>query len=308
MPPRTALSTPLRAWKCPSCTQRTFTNSAARAAVGPEHPRYVDFPEPPQQDASPNKWMKGILPVPRNVFNGKRGRDTTSEEALARTTQDAQIKSDVAPGSREAWKIKMAAQRKRNLREGTSELKTRHDKIQHRMQASQASRYRNHEELVSRPEREDERLTAPSHGLDLEALYHGRVADPSRDFRLASKRERLATFEEARSAERLESVHSLYMTARKFIVTPEQLDAQIEKAFGSDEYPITFGRYGYGNEATSIWENGKPESVQTMMDRANNSRQTKTVNNLSGFIGVNQKRVKRIAEALTGGKMDSQRV
>jgi hypothetical protein len=108
MPSRTALSTPLRAWNCASCCQRTFTTSAARAAVGPEHPRYIDFPEPPQQTSRQTKWMKGVLPIPRNVFAGKGAKDLSNEEVLSKTTKTAQRHSDVERGSREAWKIKMA--------------------------------------------------------------------------------------------------------------------------------------------------------------------------------------------------------
>lgn len=304
MPPRTALSTPLRAWKCPSCCQRTFTNSAVRAAVGPEHPRYINVPEPPQQNAPQKKWMKGVLPVPRDVFGRKRGRDTTSEEALAKTTKTAERKSDVEDGSREAWKIKMAEQRKRNLREGTAELKIRSEKTKRRMESSQAERYRQHEELVSRPEREDERLTAPSHGLDLDALYHGRVPDPSRDLRIALKRERQAAYEANSKAGRLDSIHTLYTHARKFIVSPQQLDSAVEDAFGTDENPVTFGMYGQGEDNVSIWAEGKPESVQSMLDRANRARSSKAIQNSGGYIAINQDRVRRIAEALTGGKMD----
>jgi hypothetical protein len=303
MPPHTALSTPLRAWKCSSCTQRTFATSAVRAAVGPEHPQYITFPEPPQQNAPQKKWMKGILPVPRDIFTGKGSRALDNDEVLEKSTKTAERHGDVEAGSREAWKIKLAEQRKRNLREGVRELKSRQLKTKRRMEAAQAQKYREHEELVSRPEREDERLTAPSNGLDLDALYHGRVPDPSRDLRLATKRERTAAFEASRTADRLDSVHTLYSHARKFIVSPQQLDAAVEDAFGTNENPTTFGP-GHGEEGTSIWHDGKPHSVQDMLNSANRARSQKALHNTGGYIAINQERVQRIAEALTGGKMD----
>jgi hypothetical protein len=171
------------------------------------------------------------------------------------------------------------------------------------MEEQQAQKYREHEDLVSRAEREDERLTAPSNGLDLDALYHGRVPDPSRDLRLSMKRERTAAFEASRTAERLDSVHTLYSHARKFIVSPQQLDAAVEEAFGTNENPATFGP-GHGEEGTSIWHEGKPHSVQDMLNSANRARSQKALHNTGGYIAINQERVQRIAEALTGGKMD----
>lgn len=274
-----------------------------RAAVGPEHPRYIDFPEPPQQTAPPTKWMKGVLPVPRDVFAGKGEKNLGTEEVMEKSTRAAERNAEAPAGSREAWKIKMAEQRKRNLKEGVQELKTRQFKTKRRLQTAQAKKYQEHEELIARPEREDERLTAPSNGLDLDALYHGRVPDPSRDLRLAMKRERQAAFEASKTADRLDSVHTLYSHARKFIVTPQQLDSAVEEAFGTNENPVTFGP-GHGEEGTSIWHDGKPYSVQDMLNSANRARSSRALQNTGGYIAINQERVQRIAEALTGGKMD----
>lgn len=247
--------------------------------------------------------MKGILPVPRDVFSGKGTRGLDNDEILDQSTKTAERHGEAKAGSREAWKIKLAEQRKQNLREGVRELKSRQLKTKRRMEAQQAQKYREHEDLVSRPEREDERLTAPSNGLDLDALYHGRVPDPSRGLRLASKRERTAEFEASRTADRLDSVHTLYSHARKFIVSPQQLDAAVEEAFGTNENPATFGP-GHGEEGTSIWHDGKPHSVQDMLNSANRARSQKALHNTGGYIAINQERVQRIAEALTGGKMD----
>jgi hypothetical protein len=98
MPPHTTISTPLRAWQCSSCVQRTFSTSTARAAVGPEHPQYITFPEPPQQNAPQKKWMKGILPVPRDVFSGKGTRGLDNEEVLEKSTKTAERHGDAQDG------------------------------------------------------------------------------------------------------------------------------------------------------------------------------------------------------------------
>lgn len=247
--------------------------------------------------------MKGVLPVPRDIFAGKGEKNLGTEEVMEKSTRAAERNAEAPAGSREAWKIKMAEQRKRNLKEGVNELKTRQFKTKRRLETAQAKKYQEHEELIARPEREDERLTAPSNGLDLDALYHGRVPDPSRDLRLAMKRERQAAFEASKTADRLDSVHTLYSHARKFIVTPQQLDSAVEEAFGTNESPVTFGP-GHGEEGTSIWHDGKPYSVQDMLNSANRARSSRALQNTGGYIAINQERVQRIAEALTGGKMD----
>lgn len=248
--------------------------------------------------------MKGVLPVPRDVFARKGGRDTASEEALAKLTKDAEKQAEAEPGSREAWKAKMAEQRKRNLREGVRELKSRQQKTKRRMESSQATKYHEQAELLARPEREDERLTTPSNGLDLDALYHGAVPDPTRNARLALKRERHAAFAANKAADRLDSVHTLYSHARSYIVSTQALDKAVEDAFGTDDKPVTFGDDNKFGTDRSIWSDGKPESVQEMLNKANRASSTKPMQNTGGYLGLNQERIRRIGEALTGGKMD----
>ena len=67
--PHTAL------YRCPACTahasSRAFSASAGRSALGPESPRYIDIPQPPQQTVPDKIRLKGILPVPRDVFAGQ---------------------------------------------------------------------------------------------------------------------------------------------------------------------------------------------------------------------------------------------
>lgn len=303
MPPRTALSTPLRGWKCPSCSQRTFSTSQPLAAVGPEHPRYIDIPEPPQQTAETKQWMKGILPVPRDVTSRKVGKDGDFEKAIEKSTRDARPRH-FPEGSREAWKLKMHETRKRNLREGLKELKLRKERTTRRLQDHQAQKYAERAELISRPEREDERLTNPSHNLDLLALYKGPVPNPTGPLRLAQSRANQAQHFATRQAARLDSLHTLYSHARTFIVNPKQLDAAVDEAFGTNEDPKEFS--GEMDDTHSVWGLGKPQSVQDMLDRANRAKSGRAMEGASGYVDVSNERVRRIAEALTGGRMDGE--
>jgi hypothetical protein len=155
------------------------------------------------------------------------------------------------------------------------------------------------EELLHRPEREDERLTAPSHGLDLDKLMHGPPPDPNREYRLKIKAENVADRDSKERALRRDHLHDLYMQARTFIVTPQQLDKAVDEAFGTADNPVTF------NSGTSMWTYGKPDSLQDMLNRANQTGGRGALES-AGNRGssVQSERMRRIAEVLTGGKMD----
>ena len=194
----------------------------------------------------------------------------------------------------------MSDARRRNLKEGLKSLRTRKDTTDRRRAETSARRQAERAELVRHPEREDERLTTPSHGLDLEKLLHGPLEDPTREARLAHKRQNVELHASAKRAERLDNLHTLYMRARNFIVTPQQLEAAVDEAFGTPEQPVQW------NDARtpSMWSYGQPDRVQDMINQANNTRQRSALEGADPYISVNQERVTRIAEALTGGKME----
>jgi len=305
MPPRTALSTPLRAWRCPQCTSRTFSSTVNAQAVGPAHPDYIAVPTPPQQTLPDRKFIKGRLPVPRDVFAGAKGKDKSSDEWLDEHTQPPKEGRNAQAGSRIEWRHKMSDMRRRNLREGLASLRARKDRVE-RTQAERSARHRRErDELLNKPEREDERLTTPSHGLDLETLFKGKVEDPTRSARIAFKQQKLAETSQAKHADRLDSLHTLYLNARTFIVTPSQLDRAVDEAFGTPENPVTFGDQSFGptDNSASVWAYGKPERVQDMLNKATRQGGKTALESAGGYSGVNRERIRRIGEVLTGGRM-----
>jgi hypothetical protein len=133
----------------------------------------------------------------------------------------------------------------------------------------------------------------------------------------------------------MDNLHTLYMHARHFIVSPAQLDSAIDAEFGTEKQPRQFGAHfpttldtgydgrvdvesvrsykgdsgigRYSSEVTSMWAYGRPASVQDMLDRATNvtarGRQT-AMGRAEGKEGVVAGRVRRVAEVLTGGRME----
>ncbi|KAM3418379.1 hypothetical protein BST61_g4374 [Cercospora zeina] len=306
MTARGSLST-LSAWKCPQCSARSFSTTTRQLAVGPEHPRYVEIPEPPQQTAPYYPPVKGVLPVPRNVFAGTP-KDLSSDEQIALATKPPAREKKVAPRSREEWQVKMSELRRQNLREGLKSLKARQQSEQQRVAAQSRAKQAERMERLNMPEREDERLTAPSNNLDLNALFNRPLPDPTREERLERKRLNVEAVLLRKQEERMDALHSLYLNARDFIVTPQQLDNAVEKAFGTPEQPVLFGAPmgAWDNPGTgkSIWAEGKPDRVQDLLKRSKYAPSNRAMDEAVGHIDINKDRIRRIAESLTGGKMD----
>lgn len=97
--------------------------------------------------------------------------------------------------------------------------------------------------------------------------------------------------EAAKKDERRNALHSLYMNARSFIVTEEQLNKKVDEVFDDPWYQE--------NPEHSIWDKeGFPNSAQSMVLDSVQARRGAVARE------VMKQRAKRLAEELTGGKMD----
>ncbi|KAI1622286.1 hypothetical protein EDD37DRAFT_467312 [Exophiala viscosa] len=280
----------------PSSQTRTFSTSSTRMYIPPESPAFVDVPEPHQPIRDQKPVVKGVLPVPRELFPARR-RDKPGKEYLANVTRDPLPKNVPHPDQLTEvgkYKQRMAEMRKSHLREGLKELHVRKTTIDAQIAHRSETRQKEHARLKSQPQREDERLTnvsipsamRPQKVRELSseeelAIYNARKA--AHDARLAAKHE-----------ERLDKLHTLYMNARNFITTREQLTAAIDATFTSTR---------------SIWDSGVPDTVEEMIKRGRD-RTTDQGRAGARFPGdVNeralrdQERMQRIAEKLSGGKI-----
>jgi len=302
MPPSQPLKIGL--WRCRlsymdvAKTARAFTTSSSTRQIGPESPRYIDVPQPPQQTFPPRPRIKGILPVPRDIFHHRIGGvDKVTPEYLASATQESKTQSiamSEADETRNQWRLRMASRRRQNLREGLLELQSRRRHTDKFLADRGARRQAQRQQLIEQKEQEDERLTNPSISPVMRLSRTGRIVpDPNREERLAEMVKRVREKEAKRANARQDAMHTLYTHAKDFITTEAQLDSAIVAAF---ENP------SWGHKGSSAWANGAPETVQQMLNRANRTR-----TGLFGDEGQGQKvmtnRVKRIAEELTGGKL-----
>src|SRR5579871_1841798 len=140
---------------CSSCTrrlqsQRYLSTTSPLRALGPESPRYITIPEPPQTPKQPPPPIKGILPVPRNLFSRKKNvQFKTSYLYLESTIPEPsnRVISQGPEANRLLWKQRMSEQRKKNFREGLTELAKRRIEITRRNKARSVVKVQRNNEL-----------------------------------------------------------------------------------------------------------------------------------------------------------------
>lgn len=283
-----------RSCRAASVQARGFASSSS-LRVGPESPNYIEVPQSIQPDLPPKRRVKGTLPVPRELFPARRA-DKPSKEYLAAATTPPTKQGKIDPSDPHAEQIaqkrEMADMRRRNLRQGLLELHRRKQTTEKAMgKRSQETRARQ-EQLANQPEREDERLTRPSIPQVMMPRKIGILPDPDRKERLEASRKRLESVQAKKEAKRQDSLHTLYMNARNFIVTEEQLSAEIDRVFPEGENPAWRSDQQQGD---NIWNVGTPPAVQSLVNDPKRSEQARW--------DVLQGRIKKLGEEITGGKM-----
>ncbi|TVY93008.1 hypothetical protein LAWI1_G004380 [Lachnellula willkommii] len=277
-----------------AASPRSFSTSTPLSAIGPESPRFIEIPTTRQPQVFPKVDIKGVLPPPRNLFP-KRASSKTSAKYFRKTIHLPKDRTEPA-NEYAAWKKSIATNRRNNLYQGLNALRVRKKisdiRIAWRSRAISEERAR----LVHAPQREDERLTSPTITEAVRKLQLGPVPDPQREARVAAKAERVKAKEAKREEARRNALHTLYMHARSFITTEEQLDKQIEAIFVPQPFP--------GASTDNIWDAvGPPPTVQRLLATVNHTER-ELVRYHAGPGAITGQRMKKIAEELTGGKMD----
>ncbi|KAB8298859.1 hypothetical protein EYC80_001019 [Monilinia laxa] len=276
-------------------SSRSFSTTASCSAIGPENPRFIEIPTTRQPDARGHRDIKGTLPPPRNLFPS-RGPDKISKKYLDAVTREP-ARPPKNPNDYVAWKHRLATQRRESLKESLVQLhkrKLRQEKIV--AEKSLIKRQANEKRLKA-PQREDERLMNPTITEAMSKLQVGFVPDPERESELAQMALRAQRKEAEREEQRKNALHTMYMNARSFITTEEQLNAKIDEIFTEP-----FDRKA--SHKRNIWEVlEKPPTVQDMLSDVNNAHKT-AVGKYSHPAVITGARMQQIAEELTGGKMD----
>jgi hypothetical protein len=233
--------------------------------------------------------------VPRELFPARR-TDKPRKRYLNAATPLPQSERTVSPNSsdpeKQAWKHKMAELRRQNLRDGLQDLYARKKSSEGMMVSRSLENQNRRDRILRQSEREDELLTRSSTIQAMQPHKQPILPDPNREERLALSRARLESKQAQKEAERRDYLQSLYVNARNFITTEEQLTAEIDRVFPEGENEAWRNDHQPGE---NIWNLGNPPTVNSLFHKTRNSE--------SARWDLSQERVKKLAEAITGGKI-----
>jgi len=200
------------------------------------------------------------------------------------------------------YKTRMTEVRKKNLREGLNELYKRKEVMSRRIAQRSENKQQERERLIGQAEREDARLTNVSTPM---AMLDGIATKASKEHTIAVLQQKERNVEKhttKKREERRDALHTLYMNARSFITTEEQLLAEIDKEFSPSKWSSKYSGILDGKER-NIWFEGEPQTVAEMLLVHGARPRKDSLNDISRKVEKDQERMKRIAETLSGGKM-----
>lgn len=279
----------LRVSRAAKMQVRGFATSPS-LRIGPESPHFIEVPKTLQPRTPIKPSVKGTLPVPREVFPPRRV-DKPSKQYLDDATREPLTKTDGSVSDKQAFKIEMAGRRRHHLRKGLNQLYERKRKTDGAMFQQSLDSQLRRERVLQQPDPEDELLTRSSVVEDMRPLKHSTLPDPNREERLALSKQRLEASLAQKDAQRQEDIQELYMNARSFITTEEQLTAEIDRVFPAGENVAWRNDH---QEGENVWNLGNPPTVQGLVNETRNE---------TARWDVTQERLKRLGEQITGGKL-----
>ena len=277
------------------------SSSASHAQVPPESPKFIEVPRLVQPRQPFPIHIKGVLPTPRKISlrrELRKAHKAMPEYLAAVTPEPLEDKTTRSDNEFVSWKARQSELRRRNLREGLTELHQRRHELGLRRSITRAANSRIREKLLYARERSDVRLTNPSVLSTQRPTKHHALPDPTRSARLAVKSQNVADMAAMREETRRNALHTLYVNAGDFITTGEQLDGVIDRAFDDNSQ-----FRGDSSEGVNIWNLGPPETVQELLRKANKSGRQTALDSAEGNEITTRERMKKIGEELTGGKM-----
>lgn len=286
---------------------RGFSTTPARrdVEIPPDSPRFLPLPDLPQSSEAKRPFVKGHLPVPREIF--------TRRAKMAHKLQPTFV-ADTAPRSRaeqaglppksdkDAWKRLMAASRRDALASGLATLWRRKRTREARARGRADARQADHLAAKFAPDRPDEVYTR---GTVTRATLDTRVVrDPAYEAKQLASRARTAALAASRAEARKDAVQRLYVEAGRFILTEEELTARVEELFSSDHFPKLGKQQSQAYwGAANIWEAcGRPLRTSDMFsDTKNPGQRTDQYSKSAAKKTLHRQRI--VAGELTGGAL-----
>jgi hypothetical protein len=238
------------------------------------------------------------------VFKTRSPLPKQSPKFIKLTTPNPKVRKAPGEYTQDAdyrlYKQRLADSRKEAFREGVKELHQRTKATQREEKAALNQLFAERREAAMAPRREVDVLTETSISKGVRDFLEDKLASTSRSKISPAARMRFRQKMAKHAAVREARLHDLYTNAREFIVSEDQLDEAIEKAFGTDETPVTWDLKGNevtggseAREARSPWYGPIPEGVGDKLQSLKGGE----------GVGLARQRIKKVAEELTGGKM-----
>lgn len=246
---------------------RTFSTTAPHLDVDipPESPRFINLPDPPQSSERKLPPVRGVMPVPREIFHRRNNGAHKVQPGFVDQTvprSQAELAGEAPRSERAAWKRLMAESRRQALGAGISSLWERKQTREARAKGRAESHRLRNLMAANAPERLDDvytRGTVTQHTLETRV-----IRDPLYKERKLESQVRTASLQQARSEARKDALQRLYVEAGRFIVSEDQLNKKIDEIFTPDYFKIGGKQFSLP-DAENVWDaQGPPITVKSM--------------------------------------------
>lgn len=286
---------------------RTFSTTSPRPDVDipPESPRFINLPNPPQSSERKLPPVKGVLPVPREIFHRRNNGGHKVQPGFVDQTvprSRAEQAGEAPRSDKAAWKRLMADSRRQALGAGISSLWERKQTREGRAK-DRAEQHRLRNLMAANaPERLDDvytRGTVTQHTLETRV-----IRDPLYQERQLESQARTAALQQARSEARKDALQRLYVEAGNFIVSEDELSKKVDAIFTPD-YFKTYGKQFAIPDAENVWDaHGPPITVKSMFASLKGTS-TVAIDYYRSEADETTLRQRTVAGELTGGAMSA---
>lgn len=291
----------------PSAALRTFSTTAPRLEVDipPESPRFINLPDPPQSSEEKRPPVKGVLPVPREIFHRRNNGSHKVQPGFVDQTvpkSKAELAGEAPRSEKAAWKRLMAESRRQALSAGISSLWQRKQTRESRAKGRAEQHRLRNLMAANAPEGLDDvytRGTITQHTLETKV-----IRDPEYNERQLESKARTEAMYQAKSEARKDALQRLYVEAGSFIVSEDELSKKVEEVF-SENYFKAYGKQFAIPDAENVWDaHGPPITVRSMFASLKGTS-TVAIDYHRSEASETSLRQRTVAGELTGGAMSA---
>lgn len=289
-----------------STALRTFSTTHPRLEVDipPESPRFINLPDPPQSSEQKRPPVKGVLPVPREIFHRRNNGSHKIQPGFVDQTaprSKAELAGEPAPSEKAAWKRLMAESRRQALAAGIGSLWERKQTREGRAKARAEQHRLRNLAAANAPEGPDDVYTRGT--VTQHTLQTAVIRDPLHTERKLASQVRTAAMHQARSEARKDALQRLYVEAGSFIVSEDELSKKVDEIFTKEHFKT--GRQFSISDAENVWDaHGPPVTVRSMFASLKGTS-TVAIDFYKSEAEETTLRQRIVAGELTGGAMSA---